>query len=108
VELDETWSEAARRELVGRAVELYRIRGTFEGLRQQVAIYAGVDPEIEESGGCVASEVAGSELPGLATPSLVVRVRVPADSPIDERRLDRLVAAAKPAHLPHEVSVVRA
>lgn len=107
VELDETWSDDARRELVRRAVELFKIRGTVEGLRQHVAIYAGVTPEIEESGGCVASLKADSDLPGEETPRLLVRVRVPDRSPIDEGRLDRLVASAKPAHIPHRVEVVR-
>jgi phage tail-like protein len=107
VELDETWSDEARRELVDRAVELFKVRGTVEGLREQVAIYAGVEPEIEESGGCSYSLEANGDLPGEETPRLLVRVRVPADSPIDERRLDRLVASAKPAHVPHRVEVVR-
>jgi phage tail-like protein len=106
VELDETWSEAARRELVGRAVELFRIRGTVEGLRANVAIYTGTEPEIIESGGCVASEHADSEYPGSDRPMLVVRVRVPAHSRIDEGRLSRLVESAKPAHVPHRVEVV--
>ncbi|HVB06160.1 MAG TPA: phage tail protein [Acidimicrobiales bacterium] len=107
VELDETWSDDARRELVNRAVELFKIRGTVEGLRQHVAIYAGVEPEIEESGGCTYSLEPNSALPGEGTPRLVVRVRVPGDSLIDEGRLDRLVASAKPAHIPHRVEVVR-
>ncbi len=107
VELDETWSDDARRELVRRAVELFKIRGTVEGLRQHVAIYAGVEPEIEESGGCTFSLEANSPLPGEDQPRLVVRVRVPGDSPIDEGRLERLVGAAKPAHIPHHVEVVR-
>lgn len=105
IELDETWTPAARRELVSRAVELYRIRGTVEGLRQQVAIYTGVEPEIEESGGCRYSQEPNGDLPGEATPSLVVRVRVPASSSVDEARLDRLVGSAKPAHIPHRVEV---
>jgi phage tail-like protein len=106
VELDETWSDASRRELVSRAVELFRIRGTGEGLRANVAIYTGGEPEIEESGGCVASETADGEFPGSDHPSLVVRVRIPNGSTIDVSRVDRLVAAAKPAHIPHRVEVI--
>lgn len=107
VELDETWSDEARRELVRRAVELFKVRGTVEGLRDHVEIYAGVTPEIEESGGCSYSVEANGALPGEETPRLLVRVRVGENSPIDEGRLDRLVAGAKPAHIPHRVEVVR-
>jgi phage tail-like protein len=108
VELDETWSDAAQRELVARAVELFRIRGTVDGLRQHVAIYTGVEPEIDESGGCVFSEVPNSPLPGSSEPRLIVRVRVPDPDAIDADRLDRLVASSKPAHLPHAIEVIPA
>jgi phage tail-like protein len=107
VELDETWPERAKRELVSRAVELFRIRGTVEGLVRHVAIYTGVEPEIEETGGCSWSVEPGSDLPGNARPSLVVRVRVPEGADVDERRLDRIVLASKPAHIPHRVEVLR-
>ena len=106
-ELDETWSDQAKRELVARAVALFKIRGTLEGLRRHVAIYAGVEPEIEESGGCSWSTTPDTALPGDDHARLTVRVRVPSDSPIDEKRLDMLVQASKPAHLPHKVEVVR-
>ncbi len=108
VELDETWSDEARRELVAEAASLYRIRGTVAGLRRHVAIYAGVEPEIEESGACGWSSQPGSRLPGDRRPGLLVRVRVADPDSIDVRRLDRLVAASKPAHVPHVVEVVRA
>ncbi len=105
VELDETWSEESRRSLVAEAVSLYRQRGTVAGLKRHVAIYAGVEPEIEESGGCAASPVSGGTLPGSDRPYLVVRVRVADPASVDERRLSRLVASSKPAHLPHRVEV---
>lgn len=107
VELDETWSDRARRELVSQAAALYRVRGTVAGLRRHVAIYAGSEPEIEESGGVAVSEQPGGALPGSADPHLVVRVHVDEHSPVDQRRLSRLVASAKPAHIPHRVEVVR-
>lgn len=107
IELDETWPESAKRELVAEAVELFRIRGTIEGLARHVEIYCGVRPEILESGGCTWSERAEGDLPGSDRPSLVVRVRVDADADVDERRLDRIVLSSKPAHVPHRVEVVR-
>ena len=108
VELDEMWPEARQRELVSQAVELYRWRGTVRGLTALVAIYAGVEPEIEESGGTTWSPTPGGELPGAAEPSLVVRVRVPKGDAVDADRLERIVAAAKPAHVPHTVEVLTA
>ncbi|MCU1491789.1 MAG: hypothetical protein JWM85_3194 [Acidimicrobiaceae bacterium] len=107
VELDETWSDDAKRELVARAVELFKVRGTVDGLKQHVAIYVGTEPEIEESGACTWSETSSGQLPGNARPYLVVRVRVPDPEAVDVRRLDRIVAASKPAHLPHRVQVER-
>jgi phage tail-like protein len=47
-DLDETWSEAATRDYLARAFELYGKRGTVEGLRRYLEIYAGVHAWIEE------------------------------------------------------------
>jgi len=46
--LDENWPEARRRELVRRAAELYRRRGTAEALRDYLEIYTGHRPIIAE------------------------------------------------------------
>lgn len=106
VELDETWSDQSRRALVAEAAALYQVRGTVAGLKRHVAIYAGVEPEIEESGGCAASQTSGGALPGSNRPFLLVRVRVADPDSVDTRRLSRLVASSKPAHLPHRVEVL--
>lgn len=106
VELDETWPDDAKRELVANAVDLFRIRGTVHGLARHIAIYTGAEPEIEESGACTWSPQSGTELPGSARPSLIVRVRVPDAGAVDARRLDRIVLASKPAHIPHRVEVL--
>ncbi|MFY9608528.1 MAG: phage tail protein I [Blastocatellia bacterium] len=47
-ELDEDWDEAKKRELIRRAFDLYSRRGTVEGLRESLRIFAGVDSIIEE------------------------------------------------------------
>ena len=47
-------------------------------------------------------------MPGLCGPRLVVRVTVADPDAIDTARLDALVAAAKPAHVPHRVEIVKA
>ena len=106
VSLDENWPLERRRDLVAGAAGLYARRGTAHALAQQVQLYAGVVPEIEESGGVATSATAGGAVPGLPEPRLVVRVRVPDPSAVDARRLDAIVAESKPAHVPHQVEVL--
>ncbi|GAM10171.1 phage tail protein [Geobacter sp. OR-1] len=48
LELDEEWDEQKRREVISRAVELYRLRGTVKGLKEYLKIYTGHSPEIQE------------------------------------------------------------
>jgi phage tail-like protein len=107
ITIDETWDADRRREVVARAVELYRLRGTAAGLGQQVEIHTGGTVEIIENGGSAWSIDAGGELPGNPTPLVVVRVHVDDPKAIDPSRLDDLVAAAKPAHVEHRVEIVK-
>lgn len=106
VALDENWPTERQRVLVAQAGELYRWRGTVRGLRALVAIYTGTEPEIEESGGAAWSATPGAKIPGNAKPKLVVRIRAGAGSSVDPKRVDTIVRAAKPAHMPHSVEVV--
>jgi phage tail-like protein len=46
---DPSWSLEKRRALVGRAMELYKLRGTPEGIARYVEIYTGIRPQIIES-----------------------------------------------------------
>jgi len=48
LELDETWPESKRRELIKKIVDLYKWRGTIEGIKIFVEIYTGIRPEIIE------------------------------------------------------------
>jgi phage tail-like protein len=48
LELDEAWDEATQRQAVAQAFELYGKRGTAEGLRQALSLFAGVHAFIEE------------------------------------------------------------
>lgn len=48
LELDETWSESKRRELIKNIVDLYKWRGTIKGIKLFVEIYTGIRPEIIE------------------------------------------------------------
>lgn len=104
--LDESWSVRRRRELVAKAVELHRWRGTRRGLTEHVQLVTGGDVEIVESGATSWSGHPDQPLPGSDRPGMHVRVRVADPTTVDLRRLDALVAGAKPAHLPHTVEVL--
>src|SRR5262245_54583439 len=47
-DLTDRWTETETRELVARAFELYGTRGTIEGLRRYLKLYAGVAARISE------------------------------------------------------------
>lgn len=47
-ELDETWDKDKRRQALADAFDLYRQRGTIEGLRRFIHLYAGVTARITE------------------------------------------------------------
>ncbi len=108
VALDQTWPVERRRAFVASAVELFRLRGTATGLAAHVAIFSGGEVEVVESGAAAWSSKAEAAIPGEAAPDLLVRVRVTDPATLDAARLDALVAAAKPAHVPHRVEVVKA
>lgn len=102
---DPELSVQRRRALVARAVELHARRGTAAGLVALVELAIGAAPEIVESGGTSWSAEPRSEPPGDATPGIVVRVR--ADG-AEQRVVEAVVAASRPAHVPHRVEVVPA
>lgn len=125
--IGETWPEAFARELVARAVDLYCWRGTARGVRELVAAYTGVEPEIVETGGVSWSTTPGTSAPGRGParrtrgrskkkpdsetkddvgPHLLVRVRARGSGGVDSRHLEALIAAAKPAHVPHTLEVI--
>lgn len=108
VALDQTWPVERRRSFVASAVDLFRLRGTATGLAAHVAIFSGGEVEIVESGAAGWSSKAEAAVPGAAAPDLLVRVKVPDPAALDAGRLDALVSAAKPAHVPHRVEVVKA
>jgi phage tail-like protein len=105
--LDETWEPGRRRAVISRAVELYHRRGTAAGLAEHVEIQTGGTVEIIENGATGWSVDPGGELPGSPEPALVVRVTVPDPKAVDALRLDALVSASKPAHVPHQIEIVK-
>jgi phage tail-like protein len=108
VVIDDSWPLDRRRALVASAGELYQWVGTARGIRELVRLIAGVEPEIEESGAASWSQTPLGPFPGATEPHLVVRLRIPAGSPLDLEGVRAIVAAAAPAHIPHRVEVLNA
>jgi phage tail-like protein len=106
LDIDHTWPEERRRQLIGRAAQLYAWRGTARGLADLIEIYLGVRPTIEDGCTGVWSETPGVDLPGADDPVIVVRIEVDDPSSIDETRLSNMVTRNKPAHLAHRVEIV--
>lgn len=116
--LDENWPLERRRELIGRASELYRWRGTRRGLGDYLQIYTGSRPSFGEPGDGQAplsdelqrAQPADDERPARLVPlgaadrrplaPLTFRVIVEtADtSPAGLARLHQIIEAEKPAH----------
>ncbi|MDF6018611.1 phage tail protein [Streptomyces sp. JH34] len=104
----DTEATAALRAAVTAAVRLHRIRGTRRGLSEAVRLAFGVEPEITESGAAAWDARPLGPVPGENRPHLHVTVRLPEPAPAAEHRLERLVAAARPAHMPYTVRVTAA
>lgn len=103
VELDEHAELPQRRALVAGAVRLHAARGTAAGIREAVELVTGsAEVTVTESGGSSWSSTPGSTPPG--SPRLLIEVQVTGRE-VDLRRVDRVVAALKPAHVPHLVTV---
>jgi phage tail-like protein len=111
--VDDSWTREQRRRLLERAGTIFRWRGTAHGLSELIELTTGAVPEITESGGVAWSAEPDHPPPGRAGPMLVVRVYAgthagaaePGLDEVDLRRLEALVAAARPAHVPFRVEV---
>lgn len=98
-DLDENWPMSRQREFAGRAVELYGIRGTVEGLRRHIALVTGGPVDVTDTGGVVWSTTPDAGFPDDDPPSVTVRV----GDGVNVDVISELVAAAKPAHVLHHV-----
>jgi phage tail-like protein len=103
--VDETWPPERQRAMVARMVTLYRRRGTVGGLREQLELATGGDVEVEDNGEVSWSPSPQAALPGSDNAFLRIKVRVDDPNAVDLAELERLVVAAKPAHVPHLVEV---
>ncbi|MFD9794603.1 phage tail protein [Streptomyces sp. NPDC059070] len=107
-ETDGTEPEDRLRAAVAAAARLHRVRGTRQGLAESVRLAFGVTPHIDESGGAAWSARPLGAFPGAKRPHLHVTLPLPDPTPADTHRLDALVAAARPAHMPYTVEVTTA
>ncbi|MFE0171693.1 phage tail protein [Streptomyces sp. NPDC059002] len=107
-ELDGTEPLPLRRHAVASAVALHRVRGTRRGLSAAVELAFGVRPEITESGGATWSARPLGAFPGTPRPALHIALRVRDPASVDAHRLNAVVAAARPAHLPFTAEVTTA
>lgn len=95
-----------QRELLRAAAGLQGWQGTVRGIQLAVEALFGVTAEIEESGGATWSTNPDAALPGDAAPAVLVRVRAEDGRPLEADRVDAVVGAMMPAHVPHRVQVV--
>ena len=108
VRLDESWPASQKRAVVANAAMIHRRRGTVPGVDEAIRLAVGgvVDVQIEDSGGAAWSSTPGAGFPG--TPAALLHVRVFAASPedVNVRRLEGIINAVKPAHVPHTLEIV--
>jgi phage tail-like protein len=108
--LHEGWSPARRREIILRAVELYRLRGTAPGLKLALQLFAEVDADIVEFAWPYPGFVVGKHAvighqstiarPVFTTQCFVVKIPA-AKSAVSRERLrtvHSVIEAEKPAH----------
>ncbi|WP_217913374.1 phage tail protein [Miltoncostaea marina] len=102
LELDESWPEDRQRELVRRASELARRRGTRRGLEEALRIaFPDLPLRVEDDGGVVHAGSAG-ELPAAPPPRFVVYCDVPLEEPAG---LARMIEVMKPVHVEYRLRI---
>ena len=101
-------SESQRREMIAKAVQLYRKRGTREGLEQLIAIQAALRATITDA--ATPRPAGAPDLSERGPHFFHVLISLPA-GPIAQRRRQReivqgIVDAEKPAHTWYELDVI--
>lgn len=104
VELDEQWPEDRQRELVRSASELWRWRGTREGLERELKIaFPHLPLRVEETGGVFAATDV-TELPPVEEPGFVVYCDVPLNE-AEQASVARTIEHMKPIHIGYRLRV---
>lgn len=108
--LDESWTEAKKRELIANIVRIYKLRGTPRGLALYLKIYTESEPEIIENYwpfngfqvGVSSTIGVDSIIIGYIERAHCFTVRIPQtidETPLDMiRKIHAIVQAEKPAH----------
>lgn len=97
---------ARKRQLIAAGAALLPWRGTARGVREAVSAAFDSQTEIVESGAVTWSTGPDTKPDGGPAPALLVRIITDDPHAIDRRRLDAVVQAVKPAHVPHRVEVI--
>ncbi|HEV2755280.1 MAG TPA: phage tail protein [Actinomycetota bacterium] len=93
------------RAVVRHAAGTLRGQGTAKGIAAAVAAVTGLRVWVSDSGGTTSSRSATAEPPASSPP--LVEVTVDArGSGVDRARVERVIAAVKPAHVPHALVVL--
>ncbi|MEN0130423.1 MAG: phage tail protein [Brevundimonas sp.] len=105
IEPDDTWTVQRRREIVASAIEVHRWRGTARGVAHAVGLVVDGTVTVTDSGGAAWSPAPGADIPGDAEPWLRVVLHVPDPAAVDVRRVERVLAGVKAAHVPHVLEI---
>lgn len=103
---DERWDMANQRRSVAAAAGLHGLRGTLIGLAREIEVATGGLVDLDDGADVTISTGPSVDLPEYPDPVLRIRVYVPRPSDVVPSVLERLVVAAKPAHMVHEVEVL--
>jgi phage tail-like protein len=102
VEIDESWPEERTRELIRRAADGARRRGTHAGLTEALRIAFPDLPLRVEDGGGVVHALDPAELPPAGPPQFVVYCDTPLEAPA---MLARMIEEMKPVHVNYRLRV---
>jgi phage tail-like protein len=91
-ELDTKWPEERLRDLIARAMDLFRWRGTRYGLARMIELCTGFAPRISDD-------------PSQAF-CFRIQLEVPPSRGVDRRLLENLIQAQKPAHAGYVLELV--
>lgn len=111
--LDPTCPEQKQRELVKRAAELYRWRGTKRGLAEYLRIYTGSIPRISDS--MLGMRLGPDTRLGINTRldcagggyHFTVTLELDETSQVSEQKIRSIIDAQKPAHTMYNLQIVR-
>jgi phage tail-like protein len=106
VSLRSHMGEAQRREMIARAVQLYRKRGTREGLEQLIGIQAALRATVTDA--VTPSRPGGPDLSGRGPHFFHVQITLPSIEQQKRQRaiVQEIVDAEKPAHTSYMLDVI--